>query len=84
MNPWHEDMGAAGWTDDTPALQSCLACHSSHKGSAGTMLLKGTNPGTMLVEAEEWTCLNCHNGNAASKNVEAQFNYMYKHDVKGT
>jgi len=84
INPWHEDMGSSGWADDTPALQSCLACHSSHKGSSGTMLLKGTNPGTMIVEGEEWTCLNCHNGNAASKDVEAQFNLFYKHDVKGT
>lgn len=84
INPWHEDMGTAGWTDDNPQVQSCLACHSSHKGASGKMLLKGTNPGTSLVEAEEWTCLNCHNGNAASKNVEGQFNYMYKHDVKGT
>ncbi len=84
VNPWHEDMGSAGWTDDTPQVQSCLACHSSHKGASGKMLLKGTNPGTSVVEGEEWTCLNCHNGNAASKDVEAQFNYMYKHDVKGT
>jgi len=84
INPWHEDMGTAGFTDDTPQVQSCLACHSSHKGASGKMLLKGTNPGTMLVEGEEWTCLNCHNGNAASKDVESQFNYLYKHDVKGT
>lgn len=84
INPWHEDMGTAGFSDDTPQVQSCLACHSSHKGASGKTLLKGTNPGTMQVEGEEWTCLNCHNGNAASKDVGGQFNYTYKHDVKGT
>lgn len=84
VNPWHEDMGTAGFADDTPQMQSCLACHSSHKGVSGKTLLKGTNPGTSQVEGEEWTCLNCHNGNVASKNVEGQFSYPYRHDVKGT
>ncbi|HEY4707291.1 MAG TPA: cytochrome c3 family protein [Thermodesulfobacteriota bacterium] len=83
VNPWHEDMGQAGWDDDTPALQSCLACHRSHGGAAGKRLLKGTNPSTSQIENEEWTCLNCHNGNAASKDVEAQFDYPYRHNVKG-
>ncbi len=83
INPWHEDMGAAGFTDDTPLMQSCLACHSSHNGAAGKSLLRGTNPSTMLVEDEEWTCLNCHNGNVAAKDMDSVFNYMYKHDVKG-
>lgn len=83
INPWHEDMGAAGFDNDTLAIQSCLACHRSHNGASGKNLLKGTNPGTSAIEAEEWTCLNCHNGNVAVNNVEPQFNYMYKHDVKG-
>ncbi len=83
VNPWHEDLGAAGFTDDNLQTQSCLACHRSHNGVAGKSLLKGTNPSTLLVEDEEWTCLNCHNGNVASKDMEPLFNYFYKHDVKG-
>ncbi|HBG47351.1 MAG TPA: hypothetical protein DDW94_10240 [Deltaproteobacteria bacterium] len=83
INPWNEDLGDPGFTDDTPEMQSCLACHRSHGGASGQRLLKGTDPGTSEIEGEEWTCLNCHNGNAASKDVEGQFSYSYKHDVKG-
>ena len=83
VNPWTEDMGLAGFTDDNPALQSCLACHRSHGGAAGKELLKGTNPVSGLITDEEWTCLNCHDGNVASKNVEPAFSYLYRHDIKG-
>ncbi len=87
QNPWYEDMGAAGFGNDTPALQSCLACHRSHGGVAGKSLLRGTNPVGGATVDEEWACLNCHNGNMTStpavKNVDAAFNYTYKHDVKG-
>lgn len=83
VNPWHIDMGLAGYADDTPALQSCLACHRGHGGAAGKELLKGTNPATSIITDEEWTCLNCHNGNAATKNVEPEFALFSKHDVKG-
>jgi predicted CXXCH cytochrome family protein len=84
VNPWTEDMGLAGFTDDNPALQSCLACHRSHGGAAGKELLKGTDPVSGLVTDEEWTCLNCHKGTVAAKDVEPAFNYLYKHDVMGT
>jgi len=84
-NPFHEDLGVTpDLSDDTTALQSCLACHRSHTGSSGTPLLKGTNPTTQSVDAEEWTCLNCHNGNVAALDMEPVFSRMYKHNVKGT
>ncbi len=83
QNPWHEDMGAAGFTDDSVDVQSCLACHKSHGGAAGSPLLKGTNPGTGLVEDEEWTCLNCHNGNVAAKDIDSMLTSLRKHDIKG-
>ncbi|MBI5642404.1 MAG: hypothetical protein HY954_02905 [Deltaproteobacteria bacterium] len=83
VNPWHEDLGNAGYSDDTPAIQSCLACHRSHGGASGKSLLKGTNPSTGLITDEEYTCLNCHNGNVAAKNMDAQLDYLYKHDAKG-
>jgi predicted CXXCH cytochrome family protein len=83
-NPWREDMGAPGYTDDTPQMQSCLACHSSHGGASGKSLLTGVNPLTLTVDDEEWTCLNCHNGNVATKDMNTALNHMYSHDVKAT
>ncbi len=83
QNPWHVDLGNPGYSDDNPSMHGCLSCHRSHGGAAGKMLLKGVNPSTQTKDDEEWTCLVCHNGNAASKNIEALLNYTYKHDVKG-
>lgn len=83
QNPWNEDMGSAGYTDDTVAMQSCMACHKSHNGVSGKPLLRGTNPGSGLVEDEEWACLNCHNGNVAAKNIDASLSDIYGHDTKG-
>ncbi|MFQ5479895.1 MAG: cytochrome c3 family protein [Thermodesulfobacteriota bacterium] len=82
-NPYHLDMGAAGFADDTPQMQSCLACHRSHGGVAAKSLLKGTDPVSSTMVAEEWTCLNCHNGNVAGKDINALFAKISKHDVKG-
>lgn len=84
VNPWHIDLGAAGYADDTPQTHGCLSCHRSHNGTPAKNLLKGTNPATSAMVDEEWTCLNCHNGNVTTKNVEAQFDYTYRHDIKGT
>jgi len=83
QNPYHLDMGATGFADDTPQMHSCLACHRSHGGMAAKSLLKGTNPISGLIEDEEWTCLNCHNGNVASKDIDSMFIKLSKHDVKG-
>jgi hypothetical protein len=84
-------MGAAGYEDDTPALHSCLACHSSHGGAAGKSLLRGVNPDTGTVDDEEWTCFKCHNGSLVrpdllevTKDMVDAFDKLYKHDVKGT
>ena len=73
VNPWYDDLGAAGFANDTPALQGCLSCHRSHGGALGKTLLKGNG--------EEDVCLTCHNGNVAAKDIDAQFSYAYKHDV---
>jgi len=83
QNPYDLDMGATGFADDTPQMHSCLACHRSHGGMAAKSLLKGTNPTSGLIEDEEWTCLNCHNGNVASKDIDSMFIKLSKHDVKG-
>jgi len=84
QNPYHLDMGAPGFADDTPQMHSCLSCHRGHGGMAGKSLLKGTNPITGLIEDGEWTCLNCHNGNVAAKDIDSLFLRVSKHDVKGT
>lgn len=72
-NPWYDDLGAAGFANDTLALQGCLSCHRSHGGALAKALLKG--------DGEEDVCLTCHNGNVATKDVGASFSYTYKHDV---
>ncbi|MBI5810548.1 MAG: hypothetical protein HZB21_05095 [Deltaproteobacteria bacterium] len=92
VNPYHMDMGASGYTDDTPLIQSCLACHRSHGGASGKPLLKGTDPANLNQTVnEEWLCFNCHNakmqkGGTPLKEMEPLFGPLYvsKHDVKGT
>ncbi|MDH4101693.1 MAG: hypothetical protein OEV28_14100, partial [Nitrospirota bacterium] len=84
-NPWREDAGAAGYTDDTPALQGCLSCHQMHGSSVNKTLKRGTVPGAETgTSYEEWNCLNCHSGNMANANdINTPLGYTYKHDVKG-
>lgn len=78
-NPWHIDMGAPGLqtpnSGDTPRSHGCFSCHKSHHGQTGKMLtqdLIGTNK-------EENTCLACHNGNVASKDIEGTLGRPYTH-----
>lgn len=68
-NPWPYTP----WT--TVAQNACENCHNSHNSGATTRLMK--------YQAEEDNCLDCHNGNAASKNVQADFLKTYKHNVYG-
>ncbi len=77
-SPWYEDMSAytcnGGPCQNTPQTQSCLACHRTHGGAKGRDLLE--------LNGEEQVCLACHNGNVAPGNIDALFNYPYRHDVK--
>ena len=57
----------------TVAQNACESCHNPHNGGSNTMLLK--------YQAEESNCLDCHNGNAASKNISAQFAKTYRHNI---
>ncbi|MCX6296741.1 MAG: hypothetical protein NTX97_11885 [Bacteroidetes bacterium] len=66
-NPWPYTP----WT--TVAENACENCHNPHNSGGMKRLLKYT--------AEEDNCLDCHNGNAASKNIQAEFAKTYKHDV---
>ena len=61
------------YSDDTPAIHGCFSCHRSHGGQPGKTLTKDQgNMGT-----EEGTCLVCHNGNVASKNIDDVYNRTY-------
>ena len=68
-NPWPYTP----WT--TVADNACASCHNSHNAGSTSTLLK--------YQAEESNCLDCHNGNAATKNVAADFAKAYKHNVYG-
>ncbi len=59
----------------TVAQNGCANCHQSHNSGSNTLLMKYTQ--------EEANCLDCHNGNGASKNLAAQFAKTYKHNVAG-
>lgn len=59
----------------TVAQNACANCHNSHNAGSLTRLLK--------YQTEEDNCLDCHNGNAASKNVQADFAKTYKHNIYG-
>lgn len=52
------------YTDDNLKMHGCLSCHRSHGGAVGKQLLKGRDADNINkpMVAEEWTCLNCHNG----------------------
>jgi predicted CXXCH cytochrome family protein len=68
-DPWPFTQPA----DVTVAQNGCENCHNPHNSGSDVMLLK--------YQSEENNCLDCHNGNVASKNVAAEFNKMYKHNV---
>lgn len=57
----------------TVAQNGCESCHNPHNSGSDVMLLKYQN--------EENNCLDCHNGNVASKNIAAEFNKSYKHNI---
>jgi predicted CXXCH cytochrome family protein len=57
----------------TVAQNACESCHNPHNSGSNIMLLK--------YQAEESNCLDCHNGNAATKNISAQFAKPYKHNI---
>ncbi|WP_372793250.1 cytochrome c3 family protein [Lutibacter sp.] len=55
------------------AQNACSNCHDTHNASGKERLLKRL--------PEEENCFDCHNGNVAAKNVQAQFFKPFKHDV---
>lgn len=72
-NPWaHIDSPYS-----TVAENACANCHDTHNANGKLRLLK--------YAEEENNCFDCHNGNVASTNIQAQFavDPSLKHNVDG-
>ena len=72
--------GTSPWSHTKNAYPSvsqnaCANCHKPHKAAGNARLLKSN--------LEENNCLDCHNGNTAAKNIAAEFNKAYRHNVTG-
>lgn len=68
-NPWPYTP----WV--TVAQNGCESCHNPHNSGGLKRLLK--------YQAEESNCLDCHNGNVTTKNIQTEFSKTYKHNVYG-
>lgn len=72
--------GTSPWSHiDTPytnvTQNACANCHDPHNANGKARLLK--------YLPEENNCLDCHNGNVANTNIQAQFAKIYTHNVSG-
>ena len=68
-NPWFH----SNYT--TVADNACENCHAPHTAGGSNRIMNFPN--------EEDNCLNCHNGNVAGKNIQAQLTKTYKHNIYG-
>ena len=74
-NPWpRNDILGLKTPYYTVMDNGCLSCHEPHGADGKTRLLTS--------RYEEEVCFPCHNGNVAAKNIEAQFNKSFIHNVK--
>jgi predicted CXXCH cytochrome family protein len=69
-NPWPH----TGWT--TVFANGCENCHRPHSAGTKQRLLNNA--------VSEQNCYPCHNGNVASKNIEAEFRKFSIHPVPDT
>ena len=68
-NPWFHTPYT------TVAANACENCHNPHTAGGSARLLK--------YSIEENNCLDCHNGNAATKDIQTQVLKTYRHNVYG-
>ena len=61
---------------DTVAENACQNCHMPHSAGGAEWILN--------YAEEESNCFPCHNGNVASKNVQADFGKISHHPVENT
>jgi len=79
-NPWTrtsyltKESGAKGKL--TVELNACANCHTSHMAGGAERL--------MHYREEEDNCLQCHNGNVGSKDIEREFEKTYIHPIYDT
>lgn len=66
-NPWFHTPYT------TVADNACENCHNPHNAGGKIRLMK--------YAGEENNCLDCHNGNAATKNIQTDMLKPYRHDV---
>lgn len=66
-NPWFHTPYT------TVANNACENCHNPHNAGGSSRLMK--------YSAEESNCLDCHNGNAATKNIQTEMLKTYRHNV---
>ena len=66
-DPWPRTGGT------TVAANACENCHQPHSAGGKKWLLN--------TAAEESTCFNCHNGNVATKNIQAEMAKASAHRV---
>ena len=57
----------------TVAANACESCHNPHSAEGNERL--------MNYLAEEDNCMDCHNSNVAAKNIQAEFNKTYRHEI---
>ena len=72
-------LGANPWphtTETTVNANACENCHAPHKAGTPQRLLN--------FATEEQNCYRCHNGNVASKNVQAEFTKLSIHPIEHT
>ena len=69
VNPWFH----TSYTNVSD--NACENCHAPHNAGGAVRLLNYPH--------EEDNCLNCHNGNVATKNIQTQLTKTYKHNVYG-
>jgi predicted CXXCH cytochrome family protein len=69
-NPWRSSPY------NTVSDNGCQNCHVPHNEAGGPRLL--------IHAAEEDNCVDCHNGNVAADDLEADFNRVSSHPIEAT
>lgn len=80
-NPWGHIGAAIAPSTSPPYAQvdqnACSNCHDSHADNSGG------RPRLLKSALEENNCLDCHNGNVASTDIQTDINKLYSHNVSG-
>jgi len=75
-DPWPNTGPNTDFNWTTVSQNACEGCHTPHSAGGKQRLL--------YYQAEEQNCYPCHNGNVALKNIYAQFQKPFRHQVEAT